>query len=219
MTDSTTLAGNIVNPFGAAVADNSQNPIAMGRGTEVLASQCHGKWFNASARGVLFMFNVTAKTIPVTVSAGQITAAPFALYNPVGSNRLLELVDFDLALVLATTVVNTIGLYSTVNTTTAAGTFTTAGTAQSGLLNSTTGGVGVPYTAFTSVASFTPFKWQAVGTFGAVTTSSNQMQHYVFEGKAVVPPGAMIILATTTAAGTASGADASISWIETPIVS
>ncbi len=218
MTDTTELVGNVVNPFGTAVADNSQNPIAMGRNSEVLIAQSHGKWFNAAARGVLFSFNVTAKTIPVTVSAGQITAAPFALYNPVGSNRLLELVDCDIGLVLATTVVNTIALYSTVNTTTAAGTFTTAGTAISGLLNSTTGGVGVPYTAFTSVASFTPFKWQPVGMFGAVTTVSNQLSHYIFDGKAIVPPGAMVILATTTAATTASSIDASISWVETPIV-
>ncbi len=218
MTDMVEGTGNVMNPFTAASPDNTSNPILQGRNSELLVSQIHGKWFNAAARGVLFTFNVTAKTVPVTVSAGQITAAPFALYNPVGSNRLLELIDLDIGLVLATTVVNTISLYATTNVVSASGTFTTAGTAQSGLLNGTAGGVGVPYTAYTTVASCTPLLWMPVGTFGAVTTTSNLLSHYVFDGKAIVPPGALVILAASTAASTASSIDAQISWVETPIV-
>lgn len=217
MSDTVEVVGNVVNPYTTALPDNSFNPIIQGRNTETLISECHGKWFNAAARGVLFTFNVTGKTIPVTVSAGQLTAAPFCLYNPVGSNRLAELIDLEIGDVLVTTVVDTVGLYTLPFATAQAGTFTTAGTPICGLLNGPVGVV-TPYTAYTSVASCTPSRWQMVGTFGAAATLSNQLSRYVFDGRAILTPGQLIIACMSTTVGTTSGLDMSISWIETPIV-
>ncbi len=207
------LTGNVVNPYTTNQPDNSYNPLAQGRNSELLVSEVHGKYFNAAARGALYSFNVTAVTIPV-VASGLVSVC--SLYNPVGSGRLLELVDLDIGLVLATTVVDTYGLYVSTAVLTAKGTFTTAGTPQAGLLNSNLRGVGVPYSAFTH--SGTPTRWMIIGTMGAVTTTSNQLMHYNFDGKAVITPGSVVSVASATAASNASGSDINITWVETPIV-
>ncbi len=214
MTDSTTeVLGNVVNPYTTAQADNTTVALAQGRNSELLISEIHGKYFNAAARGALFSFNVTAVTIPV-VASGLVSVC--SVYNPVGSNRLVELVDMDIGMVLATTVVDTIGLYVSSAVLTAKGTFTTAGTPQAALLNSNLRGVAIPYTAYTH--SGTPTRWMPVAMFGAVTTTSNLIAHYNFDGKAVLTPGSVVSVATATAASNAAGSDINISWLETPIV-
>lgn len=214
MTDSTTeVLGNVVNPYSIQQADNTTVPLAQGRNSELLISEIHGKYFNAAARGALFSFNVTGVTVPV-VASGLVSVC--SLYNPIGSNRLLELVDIDISTVLATVVVDTWGLYVSSAVLTAKGTFTTAGTPQAGLLNSNIRGVGVPYSAYTH--SGTPTRWMTVAMFGGVTTTTNQIAHYPFDGKAIITPGSVVSVATATAAANAAGSDINITWLETPIV-
>ena len=94
MTDETvSMEGAILNPFSTSLSDGLENPPALGRGGETLVSKVHGKWFQAAARGSLFTFNVAAVTIPV-VASGLVSVC--SLYNPVGSGKLLELVDVDI---------------------------------------------------------------------------------------------------------------------------
>lgn len=207
------IQGNVVNPYTTAQPDNATIALALGRNSEQLVSEIHGKFFAASARGVLFTFNVAAVTIPV-VASGLVSVC--SLYNPVGSGRLLELVDIDVSTVLATTVVDTVGLYISSPVLTAKGTFTTAGTPQPGLIGSTAAGVGVPYSAFTH--SGTPTLYRIVGGYGAVTETSVNQIHYDFDGKVCIMPGAIVSVAMSTAAGTTSGNDIGITWLETPIV-
>lgn len=209
----TEIQGNVVNPYTTAQPDNATVALALGRNSEQLVSEIHGKFFTACARGVLFTANVAAVTIPVVAAT---LVSVFSLYNPVGSGKLLELVDIDISTVLATTVVNTVGLYTSSPVLTAKGTFTTAGTALAGLCGSTQQGVGIPYTAYTH--SGTPTLYRIVGGWGATTESSVNQMHYDFDGKVCIVPGAIVSVATSTAAETASGSDIGMTWIETPIV-
>lgn len=209
----TEIQGNVVNPYTTAQPDNATVALALGRNSEQLVSEIHGKFFAACARGALFTANVAAVTIPVVAAT---LVSVFSLYNPVGSGKLLELVDIDISTVLATTVVNTVGLYTSSPVLAAKGTFTTAGTALSGLVGSTAQGVGIPYTAYTH--SGTPTLYRIVGGWGAVTETSVNQMHYDFDGKVAIMPGGIVSVATSTAAETASGSDIGMTWIETPIV-
>ena len=215
MADASTVVieGNVVNPYTTAQPDNSDVPLALGRNSEQLVSEIHGKFFTACARGALFTFNVAAVTIPVVAAT---LVSVFSLYNPVGSGKLLELVDIDVSTVLATTVVNTVGLYTSSPVLAAKGTFTTAGAPLSGIVGSTAAGVGIPYSAYTH--SGTPTLYRIVGGWGAVTETSVNQMHYDFDGKVCIAPGSIVSVATSTAAETASGSDIGMTWIETPIV-
>lgn len=213
MNDTTINNGNVVNPFSTNQPDNADIPISLGRSGEQLISEIHGKFWTACARGALFTFNVAAVTIPVVAAT---LVSVFSLYNPVGSGRLLELVDIDISTVLATTVVNTVGLYTSSPVLAAKGTFTTAGTPLSGLVGSSAAGVGVPYSAYTH--SGTPTLYRIVGGWGATTETSVNQMHYDFDGKVAIMPGAIVSVATSTAAETTSGSDIGMTWIETPIV-
>lgn len=212
MSDDVKLLGSVLNPYTTSVGDGLENELALGRNSEVLVSEVHGKWANAAARGVLFTFNVTAVTVPVVAAT---LVSVFSLYNPVGSGRNLELVDFDCSMVLATTVVDTIGLYTSNPVLAAKGTFTTAGAPLSGMIGSTAAGVGIPYSAYTH--SGTPIRYRILGGFGATTDATSGMIHYEFDGRSIIPPGAIVSVAMSTAAGTTSGLDLGISWIETMI--
>lgn len=207
------MQGQINNPFTTSMPDGSDSDATLGRNGEQLVSEIHGKFFTACARGALFTFNVAAVTIPVVAAT---LVSVFSLYNPVGSGKLLELVDLDVSTVLATTVVDTVGLYVSSPVLAAKGTFTTAGTVLSGIIGSTAAGVGIPYSAYTH--SGTPTLYKIVGGYGAVTETSVNQIHYDFDGKVCIAPGAIVSVAMSTAAGTASGNDIGITWIETPIV-
>src|SRR5438105_820133 len=109
MSDETVkMVGLIQNPTSTSTQDGQEATPNLGRQNEQLMSELHGKWYVASYRGAVFSANVTAKTVPV-IASGLVSV--FGLYNPVGSGKVLELIDFDLGLVLATTVVDTVGLY------------------------------------------------------------------------------------------------------------
>lgn len=212
MTDQTELVGNVVNAFSTSAPDNSDNPLGLGRQTEQLVSEIHGKYYTANYRKVLFGFNVTAVTVPV-VASGLVSV--FSLYNPAGSPVNLEIVDFDMGLVLATTVVDVLGLYTSSIPLTAKGTFTTAGSPVSGVVGSGLVGYGVPYSAYTH--SGTPTRHSILATFGAVTDAQMGSFNIPIDGKIIIPPGVIVSAAMSTAAGTAAGIDLGVRWLEVPL--
>lgn len=176
-------------------------------------SELHGKFYKANYDGRVFSANVTAITLPVIAAS---LASKFALFNPSGSGVNLELIDFDLGQVLATTVVDTVGIYGQNGPVAAAATFTTLGTVLGGkLVDAASGGQARFYSALTH--SGTPTRIALLGTFGAVTNPTDSGIHYEFDGRLIVPPGGLISVAMSTAAGTASGLDVGIRWAEWPI--
>jgi hypothetical protein len=139
----------------------------------------------------------------------------FSLYNPPGSGKNLELIRLDYAIVLATTKVNVLGLYYSTAALTAAGTFTTAGTALSAIIGGNASNVGIPYSAYTH--SGTPARHTIVGQFSAVTSTNDQPLFYDFDGRAIIPPGVIVSAAFSTAAATGSSVDLGLAWAEWPV--
>lgn len=213
-------------------ADNPQNPYtvslpagatpqfkSIGRGGEIFYSEDHGKYYTGSYYNRLFSFNRTAVTIPVPATN---MVSVFSLYNPPGSTVNLELVDFDLGLVLATTVVDTVGLYWQGPTLASLATLTTKAvfgtTWFPGILNGLPG-QGNPYTALThSAANVGQLnRIDILGQFGAVTSTNDTPIHKDFDGKTLITPGCVVSVAMSTAAGTGSGLDPAIRWLEASV--
>src|SRR3954463_5927318 len=84
------------------------------------------KYAELAARGKVFHFSNAAFTMPV--NANNLVSL-FSVYNPVGSGVMMELIEAEVHSVVATTVVNAVGIYALGGQTGA--TFTTAGTIRS----------------------------------------------------------------------------------------
>lgn len=191
---------------------------SMGRHGELFVSSVHGKYFYANLRRRLFNFMVTGVTVPVVASN---LVSVFALYNPANSGVVAEIVDAEIGQVLATTVVNMFNWYQSNGAAAAGSTFTTPGVAGT---NFNSGRVGelpvgnrvVPYSALTH--SGTPVRADTIGSHGATTNANSSMIRKEYDGRLILPPGTVMSIATSTAAGTASGLALAATWIEWPFV-
>jgi hypothetical protein len=116
--------GVVQNPVTTSITDGVEAEKALGKQAQTLVDQLHGKYFNSAYRNQVFTANRTALTIPV-IASGLVSV--FTLWNPASSRALLELISLDIGLVLATTVVDTVGLYWQNGSNVTSGTFTTVG--------------------------------------------------------------------------------------------
>lgn len=210
------MSGLVLNPISAVLGDGTQQTNnVFGKQGEQLGADMHGKWYNAAMRKGAFKFFVTAVTVPV-VASGLVSV--FTLWNPPASGVLAEIIYTGVGQVLATTVVDDIGWYSSSAALTAAGTFTTPAVANTNWLSArvqdTPAGQVKPYLAYTH--SGTPVKADHVGTFGAVTDAQVFSLIKFHEGSLILPPGIAMSLAMSTAAGTTSGLSAEVEWAEWP---
>ncbi len=183
---------------------------AMAHGHLGVAS-IHGDYFEANYRGKVFTANVTAVTVPA-ITSGVVSV--FTLYNPPGSNVIGEIINTQIGQVLATTVVDTIAWYSSPPAATAAGTFTTLGTARSSRVQDPTTNAIKFYSAYTH--SGTPSREEIVGAFGATTDVNAALPTVQHNGRLLLPPGIAMSLCMSTAAGTTSGLDLQTVWAEWP---
>jgi hypothetical protein len=167
-----------------------------------------------AARGKVFSFAVAAVT--VTVNASNLVSV-CSLYNPSGSNVMAEILDVEAHAVVATTVVNALGVYFQNGSLVEAATFTTRSNA---IINGRLGEGQTPalqaYSALTH--SGTPALAAIVGGWGAVTDPTSCPTRKDFSGSLVIPPRTIVSLAMTTAASTATGVTMQIRWAEVPYV-
>lgn len=210
------MPGLVASPVAANYGDGIvQQNSALGKQGEQLSADIHGQYYAAAVRGKVFKANKTAITIPVIAAT---LASLFSLYNPPGSGVIAEVIHTEVGQVLATTVVDTLGWYSTTVALTALGTVGTQLVAGTGLFSARTGDTPSPQC---SVGSFThsgtPVRTELVASFGAVTDAVVfQAIQKAHNGTTLVTPGTVISLAMSTAAGTASGLDVGVTWAEWP---
>lgn len=212
------MALTILNPNTANVADGQQQTNAIaGKQGEQLVAELHGTWFAAALRKNVFKANVTAVTVPV-VASGLVSV--FGLYNPPASGVVAEIITTEVGQVQATTVVDTLGWYFSNTTLSAAATFTTLGAANTNVFSGRVGDAPANavrmYTAVTH--SGTPVRVDVVCAWGATTDAGMFMQPKQHEGALILPPGILMSLAMSTAAGTGSGLDLGVTWAEWPYV-
>lgn len=208
------MANVIVNPYSTRQPTGTtlSNDFTGIHGDK-LVSDAHGQYFNACFNQKVFNFSVAAATIPVNASN---LVSKFTIVNPVGSGSVLELISCDAAAVLATTVVDGLGLYFQSGQTAITGLGTlTAGTVQPGYIGSSASSVVTAYTAATHTG--TPTLHTLMHTWAAVTSTAQNINTYNFNGKVLVPPGTVIAIATTTTVWTTSGLTLSLCWAEHPV--
>jgi hypothetical protein len=204
-----TLTGTVFNPYAIKYTDGSLNGVnaTYGTGGEQLITPIRGKYATANIRGQVYTASIAAVALCLNTAATQL----FAILNPAGSGVAVEMIRCDAAYVVATTVVNGLGVYFSSVAATGASTFTTAITVQNGQLGGPTGKA----TAWSAVTkSGTPLLQALVGGWGAVTNGGLGLIRYDFDGTVIIPPGVVAYLATTTATATASGLTASLTWME-----
>lgn len=191
--------------------NNPFNPSSNGGYGDGLVSYLQARYGFSTKNGAVFSYNRTAVTVPV-VAVTMVSV--FFLYNPVASGKNLFVLNACIGQVLAATVVNTYGFYTGTTVEIAAGTFTTPATPLSRIVNGVAG-VGVPYSAYTH--SGTPTRRAIIGSHGATTNANSSMIDKWFDGDVMIPPGTGLSIAATTAAGTASGLDPEVTWMELPV--
>lgn len=219
MTDSTTDFLNtalVQTPQSTNTADGQAGYLGLGKQNEQLVDEIHGPYFTAGIRANLFTFNVTAVTVPV-IASGLVSV--FALYNPTVGGKYVELVDFDMGNLSATTVIDVVGLYWSGAPLGDKGTFSTAsvfGTNHFGGAPGRGSPTAIPYTAYTH--SGTPARIAILNSANSTSVAITGVPlHYDFNGKIVLQPGDVVSVAASTGAMTASKTDLAIRWAEWPV--
>ncbi len=202
-----------IRPGGLTARASADYPVGM-RGTGEgagMVDNLGGRWVERNYRGKVSSFSVAAVTVPVNAS-GLVSVC--GIYNPPGSNVLLEIIDTDVGIALATTVVQEFVWVSSTVALSALATFTTAGTARSRRFQDPTGSAARVYTAVTH--SGTPNVEAKIGSFAKVTADQG-IPHREFYGTILIPPGVLASICTLTAASTSSGINLSFSWADVPL--
>lgn len=211
----TAQTGIVTNPTTVSSTDNVEMSEALGKQNQQLVDSLHGKYWNMAARSSVFTANRTALTVPVVANN---LVSVFTLWNPASSTKNLELISMDIGIVLATTVVDTIGLYWQNGSSVTSGTFTTVGVKGTNWFCAKPSqpiGQGQFYSAFTH--SGTPVRIKIISQFGATSATNDLPITYNFDGTVILEPGDLISVAMSTAAGTASALDLGLTWAENPL--
>ncbi len=179
--------------------------VTSGRHGDSLVSEVHGKYGAAAQRGNVFYMSTVIAGVALPVNATNLVSK-FTLYNPVGSIKVVELIEFTMGVDSATEVVNgiAIGWLSAVSVTGVPTSLTaTVNGPASTLLGSGLSASCRGYTAATlvnaAVLPVYPLGLNADAT--AVGRSGNYS--YNFDGKFWLPPDSLVTFCTTVAAATA----------------
>jgi hypothetical protein len=218
MSDSTETSNYalIQNPAQLNTPDGQEGEMNIGKQNEQLVAEIHGPQYTAALRGCLFTANRTAVTVPV-IASGLVSV--FSLYNPANSGKVLELIDFDYGQLLATTVIDVLGLYWQGAPVSGQATFTTPGVFGANVFGGSPGKgspAGIFYSALTHLTGSTPARIDILMSQNTTAALTSGPGHYEFKGKRVLFPGDLVSVAASTAAFTASVTDLGISWAEWP---
>lgn len=196
------IQGVVVAPGANPTGSNPQVP-ASPQG-DLMVSEVHGKWFNASRNGHLWI--AASQIAGVTIPVNTATAATFGIYNPPGSGINVELVHFTFGTVAAG--VATIGqLLATISKQ-----LPTSVTAAVNTMNPMNPG-SPSATAFT-VATFTA-STQHIPLVASFATSSMTATQYEFDGKLILPPGWAMQITSSPVQSAVSMP--SLAWTEWPV--
>ena len=197
--------------------DGVPNALRIGRLSELIVAELHGKYYEQTFRGNLFWSTMSAGVI---FPAPAATASnPMTLANPLGSGKNLVLVSFDM---VVTTIVGTplTGLYGLyVNKVPQAAAVTgTAMAVQPGLIGGPANSVALPLSTSTVPVAPTllvPFGQKITGEVAAAGSMlNNPAFHIDFDGKIILAPGTAITPQQTVGDTTNATVLCSFCWEE-----
>ena len=213
----------VANPATTQSTDGTLTIGNAGRQNDALISEVHGKWYTAGYRGATFVTSTLIAGITVPVAAATL-GSKFTLWNPAGSNKIVELISINVGLSAATTVVSGLGLMIQRNMSTTSGiptSLTSQYTAPLGLSGTAAAGA---YSAAThtnvaipgvSAATPVPIPFYNILTFGAVTDPGAQAFDHFFDGRILLGPDSSVALCDTV--GTELTIVATLTWAEWPL--
>ncbi len=188
-----------VGPYTAQ--DGAQISQRASKDSSTVVMDAHARYQEAVYRGNVFSAsNQAGVATPAGLNA---TVTGFAIYNPIASGKNLVLLDVDTALTAAivTGSSGAIFLAAGVGPNVVAPTIGTALTVYNNLVNPATSSVAKVMTNGTFVGTPVAFKTigftQAIGTLAA-DIAIGQV-HYELAGEVIIPPGAWVAVAATTA--------------------
>jgi hypothetical protein len=212
--------GQVIDVTQSSATDGNQYIAPLGRQTEQLVTELHGKYYTQAYRGRLFHGSInTAAAIPVTSATGL--TGP-VLWNKTGNSRNMVLVRLTLGWTGTTEAPGAFQLAWAGNagSTVATGALMTAFTAvtpYNANLGSGTAATCFMGSAATLTAAMTQFitlGFSHLTTTGTSTFGSFQII-YDFDGTLIIPPGVAATIVATTA--TASLYTSTVSWYESPV--
>ena len=199
----------------------TSQPTAQGPAGELLMAEVHGKYYHPNRAGNVFYLATAAAGTVVPIQATNLVST-FTLWNPLGSNKNIELIRYSYGILNATTVVSDISMYVQpgVGAAVAApGTLTllTIRSAAGGGATSTLPSVCTGYSAATLVDTVGTnlFRGPTMTSFGAVTSTNAAPINYDFDGSFILPPGTLVTFAGTAAQSQAGSQF--MSWAEWPL--
>ena len=197
----------------SSLAAGQLAPVRQGNMGDLIASELHGRYYEATYRQSVYGGIV----VGTTTVAGAITAITggLVLTNPIGSGVNIVLNKFGFAFIVAFAAGSVIGLSAGFNGGVAV-TQTTPITPRSQFVGTGASGKGLLASAVTLPTAPNIIGVYASGLTGAITTAPFIQGVVDLEGSVIIPPGGYVANYTSTASG-ASGASFSFSWEEVPI--
>jgi hypothetical protein len=94
-TQTVALAGAVSNPASVQIPDSTATMAAFHRNGSLIEDSLHGQYYAAASRGNLFMASTALAGVTVPAPATTL-ASKAGMINPLGSNRIVELVGISL---------------------------------------------------------------------------------------------------------------------------
>lgn len=173
----------VVGP--AQLADGTDSEPRLGRSGEQIVTELHGKYFEQAWRGNLYHASIPLAGVALVASG---VTAGFALYNPIGSGKLMSLIEVRLGLVSGTLVVGTIMHGVNTNPTAVAVTGVTPLTPVSGLIGASGNPVGKAFATATLPVAPTPLRPLAI-KYPSAAASAPAVVSDLIDGQIVLSPG------------------------------
>jgi hypothetical protein len=166
--------------------DGANPTFLQGKTAELLVAELHGVWYTAGYRARAF--HGAAAIAGVILPRETTTAATFMLFNPATSGVNVELISFDIGMIVTTAVIGTIMLAGSANPAPSSVTAITATVSGTFL-----GGTGVQRAALYSAATVTAATtWWPMFQLISTTGGTNVSQAYSFNGRVGLTPGSGI---------------------------
>ena len=197
----------------ASLSAGQQQILRLGNMGDLLASELHGRYYEATYRGTVFSGSVVGQ---VTTVALATTYTGLNLTNPIGSGVNIVLNKAGWAFLVAPAAAVAIGLMAGYNASTAV-TQTTPVTPKANLIGTGPIPKGLLASSVTLPTAPTLVTVLGADLTAAITTAPAGAAGIIdLEGSIILPPGGYVAFYTSTASGAASGSF-SFSWEEVPV--
>lgn len=188
--------------------DSGEDTIRLGRTLEQIVSDAHGRYYEAVVRGNVYC---AANSAAQATSTANATATGLILTNPVGTGKVLSILDIVVGVGAAVAAAFEVGLFANINPLAAAVTQTTPITPRNALLGSANVGVGLAASSATLPATPTHIRTLLASGWVTATAQSQEVAKDEVAGAIALLPGTAVSIQSIV--GTQS-VIASITWEE-----